>query len=208
MKVTITKDKKAKIEKLQVLLDEKNAPSTVVNVKKADMKEVCEALSEQAFVPLQKEFEKVGWKVKNLVFEYANYYARPRDYEGTYEITLTEFIFSFEIEPAKDAKTLEIEVGEWKDYKVDIAETGATSTIIALSVLLGIAFFTWLSIREWRMIIQNVVASPYAHDFFSSLKNISLSILFAVAGFIFVLILLAFTGGDLKSLFTGGGKDG
>lgn len=174
------------------------------------MKEVCEALSEQAFEPLQKEFEKVGWKVKNLVFEYANYYARPRDYEGTYEITLSEFIFTFEIEPTEDAKTLEVEVGEWKDYKVDIAETGAvaSSTIIALSVLLGIAFFTWLSIREWRMIIQNVVASPYAPDFFSSLKNVSLSILIAVAGFIFVLILLAFTGGDLKSLFTGGGKDG
>lgn len=174
------------------------------------MKEVCKALSEQAFEPLQKEFEKVGWKVKNLVFEYANYYAKPKDYQGTYEITLTEFIFSFEIEPSESAKTLEIEVGEWKDYKVDIVESGAvaTSTIIALSVLLGMAFFTWLSIREWRMMIHDVVASPYGSDFFSSLKNISLSILFAVAGFIFVLILLAFTGGDLKSLFTGGGKDG
>ncbi len=174
------------------------------------MKEVCEALSKQAFEPLTKEFQKAGWKVTNLQFEYANYYARPRDYEGTYEITLSEFIFTFEIEPTKDAKTLEVEVGEWKDYKVDIAETGAveSSTIIALSVLLGIAFFTWLSIREWRMIIQNVVASPYAPDFFSPLKNISLSILFAVAGFIFVLILLAFTGGDLKSLFTGGEKNG
>lgn len=193
-----------------MLLDEKTAPTIVVNVKTADMKEVCEALSKQAFEPLTKEFQKAGWKVTNLQFEYANYYARPKNYQGTYEITLTEFIFTFEIEPTEKAKTLEIEVGEWKDYKVDIAETGAvaTSTIIALSVLLGMAFFTWLSIREWRMMIHDVVTSPYGSDFFSSLKNISLSILFAVAGFIFVLILLAFTGGDLKSLFTGGGKDG
>lgn len=191
-----------------MFLPESEAPTITVKLMDTDMKTVCEALSKEAFKPFSDEFKKVGWNISNLTFVTANYLARPKGYEGDYEISLREFSFNFDLIPEKDAVAIEVVTGEWINVKSDLSvNTGfAISTIVGLSVIAGIALLIWLGIRESRIMIGDVIKSPYAHDFFETLKSGIFSVV--IIGVITLLILLAITGGDLKSLFTGGGKNG
>lgn len=165
-----------------------DSPATIIlplDEYMATGKDFYEKMSKDALSFFVKTFEDKGWNIENLNILGLNYFFRPYGADKV-KVSIYEIRFTLDITPTEIAEPIEFELNTPITIKYEDLATAGTGTIITLGILLGIAIFGWLTAKEFKYMVEDVIKSPYGEGFF---KTVDWGLGFGIAAIVAVVVI-------------------